>query len=234
MSDLVIHPFTMTDRVKPWHRHPDLTPTRLKFIIRLFNEVWEKAVRSYRPDLGDGRWGFGVKVYERWMSAFIVASIEAEWLGVMMKGLQFVAKVGELPFRFLRGDAENSRRRSVPAQESLQLKLAFPNSAGVDPKTAFRFVVDAAVKRYPRGVDSKVVKAAPKDLGTPSIYLVEYEIESGEIIDSWPLNRETLRAKDPAPMTPAPDHVLRGAFDVAPAQVKRKAKKKAASGEDDG
>lgn len=214
---------------KPWDIHEHLKQEHLLFLVRMFQKVWLNALRSYRPELGDGPWGFGAKIYERWMRAILLGAEQASWLSVITDGLQFVAAIGDVPFRFLRGKPDAARHRVVPRPEESQLKLAFPGWDNPPTKWSYRFVIDAAV--LPQAVDAEPLQK--KDLGPPTIYLVQFDAETGDVGQSWLLSSETLRTKKPAPMTTAPEYVLRAPVDVEPATITRKQQKKKASGSND-
>jgi hypothetical protein len=98
----------------PWEKYPDLTPERLTFIASLIRDVREGVAEEHSPELGDGPWGFGCRAYERTCFAFSGASETQTWLTILPckdAPLRFAFAVGNIPFRFYRGDPQEPPSR---------------------------------------------------------------------------------------------------------------------------
>ena len=131
---------------KPWQIHPDLLPERLSTVAGLIASVRSVCVDEHRPEAGDGAWGLGCRVYERTIRALANASGGHDWLEVVeWAGLQFVFAIGAVPFKFYRGEHDDTAdprrlRQSHPELYAQQRAFDFVPEPDVEP--VLRIVVE--------------------------------------------------------------------------------------------
>jgi hypothetical protein len=112
----------------PSDYHPDLAEDRLVEVARILLDVRRKALTEHNPEVGDGPWGLGCRVYERSCYAIGAASDHSDWLTVIDPSMRFQFTVGSVPMRFYRGDPEKPNLRTLrqhyPELAQVQLLLS--------------------------------------------------------------------------------------------------------------
>jgi hypothetical protein len=115
---------------EPWKKYPDLTRDRLSVIATMIRDVRHGCVLLHDPNEGDGPWSLGCRAYERICHAIRKASLTYNWAKILPEksSLGFSFAIGNVPFRFYRGDPEEPpshyQSRSYGEIRQIQLCLA--------------------------------------------------------------------------------------------------------------
>jgi hypothetical protein len=115
---------------EPWQKYPDLTREHLSIIATIIRDVRHRCVLLHEPDEGDGPWSLGCRAYERTCAAIRKTAIKHDWLRILPEtsSLGFSFAIGNVPFRFYRGDPEEPpyhyQLKSYGEINHLQLCLA--------------------------------------------------------------------------------------------------------------
>jgi len=134
--------------LKPWEYHPDLTRERLVTVARLLEKGRNDALDWHNPAIGANGWTLGCNAFAYQMHQLLQAidSGEYDWLTAMDRSLHFVFRIGEVPVRFYRGEAEKPTDRTMHQSHSelRQLELIFDvTDKGKD--LAYRFAVETDI-----------------------------------------------------------------------------------------
>jgi len=136
--------------------HKDLRRERLVQIAKVIASVREEAQRAANAAKGDKAWGTGCRAYERTCFALEqLAAHEAEWMKARADGQRFEIRIGEVPAKFCRDDAEQpSKKHRMPsADEQRMLRGLFADEwLGV-----FRFVLETNGDGLPERVVFELV-----------------------------------------------------------------------------
>ena len=136
---------------EPWTKYSALTADRLSIIANLIADVRHNAILAHEPEMGDGNWGLGTRVYER--TCFKIEKLAEKfpgWLTILpeQKGLQFSFAVGNIPFRFYRGTPEEPPDRysiqTFGELHHLQMCLKLEGLRPVDKVLRFAVETSAA------------------------------------------------------------------------------------------
>jgi hypothetical protein len=190
----------------PWEKYPDLKSERLSVLEGIIRRVREGVASSHEPKDGDGAWGFGCRAYERTCFAITNAIPANSWLTILpdkSKPLRFTFAVGNVPFRFYRGDPNDppSRHLSCTFEEFRQQRLAIELGVPIDSMLRLAVETDAEGKvsqvsvveldasgnvmgtyAIPSGVQPNVVpfRAKPIDTAPPTVEPIQTEPEQRE------------------------------------------------------
>jgi hypothetical protein len=101
----------------PWDYHSDLTEERLLVVAGLIADGRRTAVELFDEAAGDNGWTLGCRAFQFGRARILraVDSGEFPWLTVIDRTLQLIFKIGEVPVRIYRGEADEptDRRASV-------------------------------------------------------------------------------------------------------------------------
>jgi len=93
---------------EPWRKYPDLAQDRLSILATIIRDVRHGVVMLHEPAAGDGPWSLGCRGYERTCAAIKKAALTYSWLRILpeISPLGFSFAIGNVPFRFYRGNPE--------------------------------------------------------------------------------------------------------------------------------
>lgn len=132
----------------PWEYHSDLTAERLAIVARLIADGRQAAVELFDEEVGDNGWTLGCRAFQFGRARILRATDSGEypWLDVIDRSLQLIFKIGEVPVRIYKGDADEPTDRTLRQSlgELRQLDLLFDErDEGRD--LAYRFAVETDV-----------------------------------------------------------------------------------------
>lgn len=135
-------------RTYPWEYHSDLTAERLAIVARLIADGRQTAIELFDEEAGDNGWTLGCRAFQFGRARILraVDSGEYPWLDVIDRTLQLIFKIGEVPVRIYKGDADEPTDRTLRQSfgELRQLGLLFDeHDEGRD--LAYRFAVETDV-----------------------------------------------------------------------------------------
>ncbi|MGJ0239957.1 hypothetical protein ACQEPB_15745 [Novosphingobium fluoreni] len=135
-------------KIYPWEYHPDLTEERLKTVAAMLVDGRHAALERYDEEAGDNGWTHGCRAFQfcRYRVLQAIDSGELDWLTAIDRTLQLIFKVGDVPVRIYKGDAEEPTERTLKQSfgELRQLEIMFPeHDEGRD--LAYRFAVETDV-----------------------------------------------------------------------------------------
>jgi len=129
----------------PWDYHPDLTEDRLTAVAALIVEGRQTAVELFDEEAGDNGWTLGCRAFQfgRHRILRAVDGEEYPWLGVIDRSLQLIFKIGEVPVRIYRGEADDPTDRTLrqSLNELRQLGFSF-DERDEGRELAYRFAVE--------------------------------------------------------------------------------------------
>ena len=135
-------------KIFPWDYHSDLTEERLKIVAAMLVDGRHAALERFDEEAGDNGWTHGCRAFQ-FCRHRILRAIDAEtygWLTAIDRTLQLIFKIGEVPVRIYKGDADEPTDRTLRQTfgELRQLEMLFPEHAeGRD--LAYRFAVETDV-----------------------------------------------------------------------------------------
>ena len=132
----------------PWDYHPDLTEDRLKTVAAMIVEGRHTALERYDEEAGDNGWTLGCCAFQ-FGRARILRGVDGgdyPWLTAIDRTLQLIFKIGEVPVRIYKGEAEDPTDRTTRRSfgEVRQLEMLFPEH-DVARGLAYRFAVEPDV-----------------------------------------------------------------------------------------
>ena len=138
----------MTTKTFPWEYHRDLTEDRLVTVAQLIVDGRQTAVELQAEAEGDNGWTLGCRAFQfgRHRILRAVDGEEHSWLGVIDRSLQLTFKIGEVPIRIYRGEADEPTDRTLrqSTNELRQLGFSF-DERDEGRELAFRFAVETDV-----------------------------------------------------------------------------------------
>lgn len=135
-------------KVHPWDYHPDLTEARLKAVAAMLVDGRHAALERYDEEAGDNGWTHGCRAFQFCRHRLLQAidSDDYAWLTAIDRTLQLIFKIGAVPVRIYKGDAEEPTDRTLRQTfgELRQLEILFPEQdEGRD--LAYRFAVETDI-----------------------------------------------------------------------------------------
>ena len=132
----------------PWEYHPDLTEDRLKQVAAMLVDGRHAALERYDAEAGDNGWTHGCRAFQfcRYRVLHAIDSGDYAWLTAIDRTLQLIFKIGEVPVRIYKGDADEPTDRTMRQSfgELRQLEMLFPeHDKGRD--LAYRFAVETDI-----------------------------------------------------------------------------------------
>jgi hypothetical protein len=129
----------------PWDFHSDLTAERLVIVAGLIADGRRAAVERFDETAGDNGWTLGCRAFQ-FGRARILRAVDGgdyPWLTAIDRTLQLIFKIGEVPVRIYRGEADEPTERTLrqSLSELRQLSLLFDErDEGHD--LVYRFAVE--------------------------------------------------------------------------------------------
>ena len=112
----------------PWNEYPPLTEDRLQIVADIIRRARAETLALYDAPGGDNNWSHGCRAYARTCFALSAAAEEYQWLRILPEAerLRFIFCIGEIPFRFYRGPADEPPRNymEITYAELAQIQLA--------------------------------------------------------------------------------------------------------------
>lgn len=135
-------------KTHPWDYHPDLTEVRLKAVAGMIVDGRHTALELHNEEAGDDGWTLGCRAFQ-FVRVRILRAIDGgdySWLSAIDRTLQLIFKIGEVPVRIYKGDAEEPTDRTIRQSfgELSQLSLLFPE-ADEGRDLAYRFAIETDV-----------------------------------------------------------------------------------------
>lgn len=139
---------TLVAKIYPWEYHPDLTEERLKTVAAMLVDGRHAALERYDEEAGDNGWTHGCRAFQfcRHRVLQAIDSGDYVWLTAIDRTLQLIFKIGDVPVRIYKGDAEEPTDRTLKQSfgELRQLEILFPeHDEGRD--LAYRFAVETDI-----------------------------------------------------------------------------------------
>jgi hypothetical protein len=139
---------TSVAKIYPWEYHPDLTDDRLKAVAAMLVDGRHAALDRYDAEAGDNGWTHGCRAFQfcRHRVVHAIDSGDYPWLTAIDRSLQLIFKIGEVPVRIYKGEAEDPTDRTLKQSfgEKSQLEMLFPeHDEGRD--LAYRFAVETDI-----------------------------------------------------------------------------------------
>ncbi len=136
-------------KIYPWDYHPDLTEDRLKTVAAMLVDGRHAALERYDEEAGDNGWTHGCRAFQFCRHRVLRAIDRGNhaWLTAIDRTLQLIFKIGDVPVRIYKGDAEGPTDRTLRQSfgERRQLEMLFPeNDEGRD--LAYRFAVETDIE----------------------------------------------------------------------------------------
>ncbi len=132
-------------KVYPWEYHGDLTAERLQLVAGLIVSGRRAALERYDEEVGDNGWTLGCCAFQYGRDRILRAADGGEhrWLTVIDRSLQLTFKVGDVPVRIYRGEADEPTDRTLrqSLSELRQLSLLF-SEHDEGRELAYRFAVE--------------------------------------------------------------------------------------------
>lgn len=135
-------------KIYPWEYHSDLTAERLMMVARLIVDGRQAAVERFDEEIGDNGWTLGCCAFQYARARILRSADSGEypWLDVIDRTLQLIFKIGEVPVRIYRGEADEPTDRTLRQSfsELRQLGLLF-NEHDEGRDLAYRFAVETDI-----------------------------------------------------------------------------------------
>ena len=129
---------------KPWDYHPHLTRDALVAVAGLIAQGRSDALIRHDETIGDDGWTLGCRAfqYARFQISKAAGVEGFEWLAIIDPTKQFIFKIGDVPVRFYKGEADEPSDRTLRQtfSELDQLAFTFGNEEGAG--LAHRFAVE--------------------------------------------------------------------------------------------
>lgn len=138
----------MTTKIYPWEYHQDLAEERLIIIARLIVDGRQTAVELQAEVEGDNGWTLGCRAFQFGRHRILRAAdnVEHPWLGLIDRGLQLTFKIGEVPIRIYRGEADEPTDRTMRQSNNELRQLGFSfDERDEGRELAFRFAVETDI-----------------------------------------------------------------------------------------
>lgn len=129
----------------PWDCHKELTKKRLIYIANIIVEGRNRAYELYDEIEGDTGWTLGCRGFEFVRQRLIKLSenSDIQWFELVDPSMRFIFKIGNVPVRFYKGDAEEPNNRTLKTShtELYQLNLSFADE-DIKSNLIYRFVIE--------------------------------------------------------------------------------------------
>lgn len=130
--------------MKPWDYHSDLSEQRLTQIGLIIAEE-RNMVFDLRKENRDDGWSLGCRAFTWCRNAISreASNGSTSWLTVLDSSMRFIFRIGDVPIRFFRGDADKPIKKTLASAylEGEQFTLKFPGENRAF-QLIWRFVVE--------------------------------------------------------------------------------------------
>lgn len=172
----------METTFEPWTRYAPLTEDRLSAIATILRNVRQETVDKHEPESGDSEWSLGCRVYSRSCFAIKQASARYDWLKILpeKEGLRFSFAIGEIPFRFYKGEADDPPGKYIEttfAELNQQQYLLAINGVSL-VNVVLRLAVETAARLVSRAI------LVEMDAGGAIIntYIIPFDAQASNVI----------------------------------------------------
>lgn len=128
----------------PWEFHPHLERSAIIAVAGLIAQGRSDALVRHDETIGDDGWTLGCRAFQfaRFQILKAAETSGFEWLSIMDPSKQFIFKIGEVPLRFYKGEADVPSDRTLRQtfSELNQLAFVFGKEEGGD--LAYRFAIE--------------------------------------------------------------------------------------------
>ncbi|MBS0538582.1 MAG: hypothetical protein JSR47_07495 [Proteobacteria bacterium] len=130
--------------LNPWDYHRHLTRKALIAIARLIAQGRSDALIRHDESIGDDGWTLGCKAfqYARFQITNAAQTEGFDWLTIMDPSKQFIFKIGDVPVRFYKGEADEPSERTLRQTFSELSQLAFVFGREDGAGMAYRFAIE--------------------------------------------------------------------------------------------
>lgn len=137
------------EKVYPWDYHPDLTEERLKTVAAMLVDGRHAALERYDEEAGDNGWTHGCRAFQ-FCRHRVLQAIDAgdlSWLTAIDRTLQLIFKIGDVPVRIYKGEAEDPTERTLKQSfgEIRQLEMMMFSEHEASRGLIYRFAVETDV-----------------------------------------------------------------------------------------
>jgi hypothetical protein len=192
----------MSDNLKPWDCHPDLTEERLEQLAQFFASTRRELMSLYDRHKGDDPWSLGCRGFSWWKNRLMTLANtnEWQWLSIISPTKRFIFGIGDVPVRFYRGRISRPPEGTLASSfdELRQLSLAFPNDSHFrDLK--WRFAIETGTL----GESTNIIFAGLTQAGEVVSYSnIPFEAELINLKFNAPKAADTVELPAPSVMVP--------------------------------
>jgi hypothetical protein len=128
----------------PWDYHPHLERDAIIAVAGLIARGRSDALFRHDESVGDDSWTLGCRAFQfaRFQLSEAAGTSGFEWLSIMDPSKQFIFKIGDVPVRFYRGEADDPNSRTLRQTFSELSQLAFVFGKEDAAALAYRFAVE--------------------------------------------------------------------------------------------
>lgn len=129
---------------KPWEYHSHLTYSALVAVAGLIAQGRSDALVRHNEGIGDDAWTLGCSAFQfaRFQISKAAGLPGFEWLSIIDPSKQFLFKIGDVPVRFYKGEADEPSDRTLRQTFSELNQLAFTFGKEKGASLAYRFAVE--------------------------------------------------------------------------------------------
>lgn len=129
----------------PWDYHTDLTEERLIAVAEMIVAGRHTALDRFDEEAGDNGWTLGCCAFQ-YGRARILRAIDGDeypWLTAIDRTLQLIFKIGDVPVRIYKGEADDPTDRTTRRAfgEVAQIEMLFPEH-DVARGLVYRFAIE--------------------------------------------------------------------------------------------
>lgn len=128
----------------PWDYHPHLQRDVIVAVAGLIAQGRSDALIRHDETVGDDEWTLGCKAfqYARFQILKAAGTAGFDWLSIMDPSKQFIFKIGDVPVRFYKGEADEPSGRTLRQTFSELNQLAFIFGKDDGGGLAYRFAIE--------------------------------------------------------------------------------------------
>ena len=138
----------MAVKTFPWEYHPDLTEERILAIASLIAAARNTALELFDERAGDDGWTLGCRAFQFARAQILRAADndEYDWLDILDRSRRLVFKIGGVPVRIFRGEADEPTDRTLRQSYDELRQLSFIFEMEDDGRSlAYRFAVETDI-----------------------------------------------------------------------------------------
>jgi hypothetical protein len=128
----------------PWDYHPHLERQAIIAVAGLIAQGRSDALIRHDETIGDDGWTLGCRAFQfaRFQISKAAETAGFEWLSIMDPSKQFIFKIGDVPLRFYKGEADVPSDRTLRQTFSELNQLAFVFGKEDGAGVAYRFAIE--------------------------------------------------------------------------------------------